>query len=804
LYSKNDGETWTTLATGLTTTTYTLDTTTIADGTNILLKIQTIDSIGFVKTVSTETFLIANTPHQLSSPAILTPTDGETLSGTVDITWSLAEDTWGHTKIYTIYYSSNEGTTWIQLATGLTSTSYPWDTTTIPDGLKYMLEVNATCGEGLITESLSKGTFIIHNGPSVPTISSPNGGETLSGTVTIEWSSSLDVFNHTLTYSVYYSSNNGATWTQLVTGLTSTNYSWNTTTVPNGFSNLIKVVVTCSEGNTAEDISDGTFAIQNILTTSTTTSIASSSTTSVSIPGLAELILILGVVTVIIMRKRKNTPLSTTDLIKDNPNIRSPTLYVDRNTPIIITSDAQLSDGTYPGAGTIGNPYRIENWNITTSSTSLISISNTTLYFSIANNSLNGLSNTFKGIQLENVTNGVVKNNTIMNLQTEGISLESSKHNDITNNTVFNINGNGIFVNISNDNTISYNTIYNNSLMGLRIDSSNNNLIANNTVFDPLADKIQIGLFWSRNNTIIGNNVFNGNNTGIFLGILAVNNTVSHNTAFNNTHGIAIVLADNNTVVNNNASHNTKHGIWVRRTETNVIRNNNVTNNNRSGIYLSLSDNTIISNNSVTNNNESGIFLDVSNNTIIRDNNVTSNNEGGILLNSSSNNLIENNIAYENNEDGIWLIRSKYNNISSNTVFNNTWNGISVLGSSHNYISKNYVSYSVYVGIRLDYDWGNNIVCDNNTLIDNIVYRNNEDGLSLYFADNNTMIKNTIYENRWNGIDIGTSNFCLIKNNTIDDNSENGIRIWGNSNNNTICNNTVYNNNLNGINVDYL
>lgn len=94
------------------------------------------------------------------------------------------------------------------------------------------------------------------------TIIYPNGG-TLEDAITIQWVSSNDTLDHLVAYSVYYSSDSGKSWNLLASGLTATIYDWNTSTVFDGSTYLIKVVVTCSEGLIMEDVSNGTFSIKN-------------------------------------------------------------------------------------------------------------------------------------------------------------------------------------------------------------------------------------------------------------------------------------------------------------------------------------------------------------------------------------------------------------------------------------------------------------------------------------------------------------------------------------------------------------
>ncbi|MHA2294024.1 MAG: right-handed parallel beta-helix repeat-containing protein [Candidatus Hodarchaeales archaeon] len=237
-------------------------------------------------------------PYHLSAPAIITPTaENLTLAGNVFIQWDASVDTFGHSLTYSVFYSTNDGVSWITLASGLNSTNHTFVTTTVSDGTFLQFKIHTVDSIGFVAKTVSTETFLILNALSPPVIKFPNGGTTLNGTVTIEWSTSFDPYNHSIIYSVYYSSNNGDTWTQLASELTTTSYRWNSTAVPNGFNYLIKVVTTCSEGTTVQDISDGTLAIQNAIPTTTETS-----TTSSLIPGMTGLVLLVAMFTLLARR----------------------------------------------------------------------------------------------------------------------------------------------------------------------------------------------------------------------------------------------------------------------------------------------------------------------------------------------------------------------------------------------------------------------------------------------------------------------------------------------------------------------
>jgi parallel beta-helix repeat protein len=97
-----------------------------------------------------------------------------------------------------------------------------------------------------------------------PTLIYPNGGEILNDTIEIKWVSLNDSFNHSIVYSVYYSTNDGIDWDILISEIIATNYTWDTTLFDDRTNYLIKVVVSCPvSGFSYEDISDQAFSIDN-------------------------------------------------------------------------------------------------------------------------------------------------------------------------------------------------------------------------------------------------------------------------------------------------------------------------------------------------------------------------------------------------------------------------------------------------------------------------------------------------------------------------------------------------------------
>ncbi len=91
----------------------------------------------------------------------------------------------------------------------------------------------------------------------------PKGGEVFRGVERIEWTA-IDFEGEQLVYDVYFSSDGGATWTTLASGLTTLAYSWDTTQVSDGDSYLIRVDVLGSGVASGRDQSNSVFTVDNL------------------------------------------------------------------------------------------------------------------------------------------------------------------------------------------------------------------------------------------------------------------------------------------------------------------------------------------------------------------------------------------------------------------------------------------------------------------------------------------------------------------------------------------------------------
>jgi len=100
-------------------------------------------------------------PPVNTAPSVLViqPNGGEGVQDVYEVKWS-ANDPDGDTLIFTISYSSNGGQTWTQLASGITDTSYKWNTTNYQAGSEYLVKIEANDGV-LTAEDISDTPFTV-------------------------------------------------------------------------------------------------------------------------------------------------------------------------------------------------------------------------------------------------------------------------------------------------------------------------------------------------------------------------------------------------------------------------------------------------------------------------------------------------------------------------------------------------------------------------------------------------------------------------------------------------------------------
>ena len=97
--------------------------------------------------------------------------------------------------------------------------------------------------------------------PPTVTVTYPNGGESLSGSVATACWEGLDDDGDDLTYTVLFSSDAGSSWQTLTSGLSGSEFDLPLDDLPGTDQGLLRVIV--SDGvHTGEDESDGTFSVE--------------------------------------------------------------------------------------------------------------------------------------------------------------------------------------------------------------------------------------------------------------------------------------------------------------------------------------------------------------------------------------------------------------------------------------------------------------------------------------------------------------------------------------------------------------
>ncbi len=428
------------------------------------------------------------------------------------------------------------------------------------------------------------------------------------------------------------------------------------------------------------------------------------------------------------------------------------------------------------------------------------------------------------GIYLWNSSNNDLVNNNASNNQ-EGILLFNSSSNNISYNKASNNGYYRIFPSFTSNNSITENNELNNGGEGIELVSSSYNTISNNKGNG-------IELQYSTNNTISSNNV---SDNGLVIPVL--NTTVKNREVSDDSEGVAAIEDGN--------------GIYLYESSNNTVSSNNVLYNADDGICFYHSSSNNISYNKASNNGYYRIFPSFTSNNSITENNELYRSSNGVELIGSSYNTITGNTANSNSGDGVYLLstkvwmpkyregikkgtssvpirssdkkegkeagspyevnnviqppmrKSSHNIITNNTISNNKGNGIeldSVIIFVLNTTVKNREVSDDSEGVAAIEDENGIYLYEslNNSIINNSILNNWENGILCYSSSNN-ITNNIISNNYGDGIYLYNSSRNVLSNNLVSDNLE-GIELQ-NSTNNTISSNNVSDNGLPVLNI---
>jgi len=247
-------------------------------GSTFTVGIYARDCAGNISTLGTSAATFTIKDVTAPTVTVTAPATGATwyAGASQTIGWTQTDNVAGNLTSY-LYYSTNGGTDWLLITSGSYAqgaNTYPWTVPSSINSTNCKIKITATDGETPANTGTGySGTFTINTCATTPsvTVCSPNGGESWTGTSTqsITWSAS-DSPDATarMTYAIYYSTDGGASYPNLVATLTNQaqcssctcTYYW---ALPNITTSQCKVKIIATDpcGNTANDASNAVFSI---------------------------------------------------------------------------------------------------------------------------------------------------------------------------------------------------------------------------------------------------------------------------------------------------------------------------------------------------------------------------------------------------------------------------------------------------------------------------------------------------------------------------------------------------------------
>lgn len=517
--------------------------------------------------------------------------------------------------------------------------------------------------------------------------------------------------------------------------------------------------------------------------------------------------------------------------------------------PVAITSNTGLE--TYPGNGTAGNPYRIENLTISTTSPQVaISIQHTRAHVLVRNCTIS-TSNTninFYGIKFFNASNVRIENNTLIN-NFQAIFVDNCSNvrvagngGSAASNIASNKNWRFITAWASTNVTIDGNVIKYFYQYGARVggDSANVSITGNAFTYSMSAsgqDYAGVKLATVTGCTVSGNNLTGGyhgihadgtGNSRIhgnfihgiqFTGIILQNSDAC--LIWNNSLQDSIMMAINNNVDSTLVANNTFNGNMGIDVAGTGIANLTITGNVITGTYTSGSSGELC-----------GIYNRFSSDVNVSGNVISRISGYGIRMSNGASNVITSNHVHDNGKHGVFLLNQTSTIVSGNNISRHLHStngyGVRVDSSITNVIAGNTMDSNYKAAVWLVYGSTGNLVANNtctngwgtalgrdaaikvqgatgNEIRNNTVFANDIYGISLWnSAHSNVVVENRVIDTRYQGIYIEESNDTIIAGNEIRDtfldydDDVSGIYAYQ-AGNLTITGNTIRNNTVHGI-----
>jgi parallel beta-helix repeat protein len=275
------------------------------------------------------------------------------------------------------------------------------------------------------------------------------------------------------------------------------------------------------------------------------------------------------------IRPLSYSPLSPSDFEKKSSveswELGSPPDLVPFGTPhapIIIGNNSDFEDQSWPGEGTVEQPYIIAGLEINaTTGESAINITNTDVHFFIKDCWLT--SNETSVIELNSVSYGNIINNTIL-ASDRGVVALHSENLTINDNLFFSFSWSGIYIE-----DCSYSFVRNNNctmcFVGIHVEQSNTIFVEDNFCTDCFEG---IELYLGCEYSTIYNNTIQDSWDGIYVYLNCHDNLIDSNNCTQIEHiAIVVIECSENTILNNFCYQNVA-GILLLNCTTHTITGN--------------------------------------------------------------------------------------------------------------------------------------------------------------------------------------------------------------------------------------
>ncbi len=378
-----------------------------------------------------------------------------------------------------------------------------------------------------------------------------------------------------------------------------------------------------------------------------------------------------------------NLSYDKTEIVKSNLS------YISHSS-IYITNDSEL--GLFPGAGTTLDPFRIENYNITTNSDYGIFVTNVTKYFIIQDCYISAKN---WSIFVYDISDNIafIYNNSCYASFNGGISVTSADGARIQNNKCLFTGGKqpgagiGIYCYMSNDLIINFNDCSFNNNTGIKLFDCDYALVEKNLCFgskflfeyDDIYTWGGTGLraIASYNCTIRNNDFLSNFDTGVSMDN-SQNSFLINNTFERNPYGIRLDESAFTSISFNTFRYN-DYGCWIQDSSSLNIEYNNFSYSSESGLFIEDS-NWLLINNNTLEILSIGINSENCKGHVITNNSIIKSSFYGIMLTGSDNKVYGNYFmrnyyfaaqpsqAYDSGENNTW-----YN---SEKKFGNHWSDL--------------------------------------------------------------------------------------------------------------------------------